>query len=87
MTVRDIAHHLSELYGSELAPDTISRITDAVLEDVARTRHEASARCDDVLMAPSGRTSRSARNAATGANSGWHRRRLPHGERATRGVR
>lgn len=34
MTVRDIAHHLSELYGTELSPDTISRVTDAVLDDV-----------------------------------------------------
>jgi putative transposase len=34
MTVRDIAAHLSELYGVEIGRDTISRITDAVLEDV-----------------------------------------------------
>jgi len=34
MTVRDISSHLSELYGS----DTISRITDAVLEDVQAWR-------------------------------------------------
>jgi putative transposase len=40
MTVRDIARHLSELYGTEIGRDTISRVTDAVLEDVAdwRTR-------------------------------------------------
>ena len=38
MTVRDIAHHLSELYGTELSPDTISRVTDAVLEDVQAWR-------------------------------------------------
>jgi len=38
MTVRDIAHHLSELYGTELSPDTISRITDAVLEDIVAWR-------------------------------------------------
>jgi putative transposase len=40
MTVRDIAAHLSELYGTEIGRDTISRITDAVLEDVQvwRTR-------------------------------------------------
>jgi putative transposase len=34
MSVRDIAAHLTELYGVELGPDTISRVTDAVLEDV-----------------------------------------------------
>src|SRR3954452_4631456 len=38
MTVRDIAAHLSELYGTEIGRDTISRITDAVLEDVAAWR-------------------------------------------------
>jgi len=35
MTVRDIAGHLSELYGTDIGSDTVSRITDAVLEDVA----------------------------------------------------
>ncbi|HEX2160244.1 MAG TPA: IS256 family transposase [Thermoleophilaceae bacterium] len=38
MTVRDIAAHLSELYGTEIGRDTISRITDAVLEDVQAWR-------------------------------------------------
>ena len=40
MTVRDIARHLSELYDTEIGRDTISRVTDAVLEDIAdwRTR-------------------------------------------------
>jgi putative transposase len=38
MTVRDISHHLSELYGTEIGRDTVSRITDAVLEDVAAWR-------------------------------------------------
>jgi putative transposase len=38
MTVRDIAAHLSELYGVEVGRDTISRITDAVLEDVEAWR-------------------------------------------------
>jgi putative transposase len=35
MTVRDIAAHLQDLYGVEIGRDTISRVTDAVLEDVA----------------------------------------------------
>ena len=38
MTVRDISAHLSELYGTEIGRDTVSRITDAVLEDVAAWR-------------------------------------------------
>lgn len=38
MTVRDISSHLSELYGTEIGRDTISRITDAVLEDVQAWR-------------------------------------------------
>ncbi len=38
MSVRDISAHLSELYATEIGRDTISRITDAVLEDVAAWR-------------------------------------------------
>ena len=38
MSVRDIAQHLTELYGVEVGRDTISRVTDAVLEDVAAWR-------------------------------------------------
>jgi len=38
MTVRDISAHLSELYGTEIGRDTISRITDAVLEEVQAWR-------------------------------------------------
>jgi len=38
MTVRDIASHLQRLYGVEIERDTISRVTDAVLEDVAAWR-------------------------------------------------
>lgn len=38
MSVRDIAAHLSGLYGVDVGRDTISRVTDAVLEDVATWR-------------------------------------------------
>lgn len=38
MTVRDISDHLSDLYGVEVKRDTISRVTDAVLEDVQAWR-------------------------------------------------
>jgi putative transposase len=34
MTVRDIGHHLQRVYGTELSHDTISTVTDAVLEQV-----------------------------------------------------
>src|SRR3954452_11182474 len=38
MTVRDIEAHLRELYGVQIGRDTISNVTDAVLEDVAAWR-------------------------------------------------
>jgi putative transposase len=41
MSVRDISGHLSELYDTEIGRDTISRVTDAVLEDVAAWRTRA----------------------------------------------
>jgi putative transposase len=34
MTIRDIGHHLQRTLGTELSHDTISKITDAVLEEV-----------------------------------------------------
>ena len=34
MTVREIQGHLAELYGTDVSPDLISRVTDAVLEEV-----------------------------------------------------
>src|SRR5690606_34873131 len=34
MTVRDIQHHLARTLGTELSHDTISKITDAVLDEV-----------------------------------------------------
>jgi putative transposase len=38
MTVRDISAHLAELYGVDVGRDTISTVTDAVLEDVIAWR-------------------------------------------------
>jgi putative transposase len=38
MTVRDISAHLSDLYGIEIGRDTISTVTDAVLDDVEAWR-------------------------------------------------
>jgi putative transposase len=34
MSVRDIQAHLSEIYGTEVSPDLISRVTDAVVEEL-----------------------------------------------------
>jgi putative transposase len=36
MTVREIQGHLAEIYGTEVSPDLISKVTDAVLEDAKR---------------------------------------------------
>ena len=38
MSVRDIEGHLKRLYGVEVGRDTISRVTDAVLDDIAAWR-------------------------------------------------
>ena len=38
MSVRGIARHVSELYGTEIGRDTVSRVTDAGLEDIAAWR-------------------------------------------------
>jgi len=38
MSVRDVSSHLEELYSVQIARDTISRVTDAVLEDIAAWR-------------------------------------------------
>jgi len=34
LTVREIQGHLAEIYGTDVSPDLISKVTDAVLEDV-----------------------------------------------------
>jgi putative transposase len=39
MTVRDISHHLQRVYGTEVGPDTISTITDEVLDEVKAWQH------------------------------------------------
>lgn len=41
MSVRDIRGHLEELYGLEVSPDLISRVTDAVLDEVKEWRSRA----------------------------------------------
>jgi putative transposase len=39
MTVRDIGYHLERTYGTDLSRETISKITDGVLEDVKEWQH------------------------------------------------
>jgi putative transposase len=39
MSVRDILHHLEQVYGTRLSHETVSRITDAVLEEVRAWQH------------------------------------------------
>jgi putative transposase len=39
MTVRDISHHLHRVYGTEVSADTVSAITDEVLEEVKAWQH------------------------------------------------
>ncbi len=39
MSVRDILHHLEQVYGTQLSHETVSRITDAVLEEVRAWQH------------------------------------------------
>jgi len=39
MTVRDIGHHLNRTLGVELSADTISKITDAVLDECKAWQH------------------------------------------------
>lgn len=41
MSVRDIRGHLEELYGLDVSPDLISRVTDAVLDEVKEWRSRA----------------------------------------------
>lgn len=38
MSTRDIRDHLAEVYGTEVSPELISKVTDAVLEDVREWR-------------------------------------------------
>jgi putative transposase len=43
MSTREIQGHLGELYGTQVSPDLISRVTDAVLEDVQQWRKRSLA--------------------------------------------
>jgi putative transposase len=52
MSVRDIIYHLRQVYGTELSPETVSRITDQVLEEVRAWQSrplDPATRADDGL--------------------------------------
>ena len=44
MTVREIQGHLRELYAVDVSPDLISRVTDAVLDEVREPQKKAARR-------------------------------------------
>jgi putative transposase len=50
MTVRDICHHLHRVYGTDLSPDTISTVTDSVLEEVKTWQHRPLDECYPVIF-------------------------------------
>jgi transposase-like protein len=41
LTVRDIRAHLEDVYGLQVSPDLISRVTDAVLDEVREWQSRA----------------------------------------------
>jgi putative transposase len=50
MTVRDICHHLQRVYGTELSPDTVSAVTDSVLEEVKAWQTRPLDECYPVIF-------------------------------------
>jgi putative transposase len=50
MTVRDICHHLQRVYGTDLSPDTVSTVTDAVLEEVKAWQTRPLDECYPVIF-------------------------------------
>jgi putative transposase len=50
MTVRDICHHLQRVYGTELSPDTVSSVTDSVLEEVKAWQTRPLDECYPVIF-------------------------------------
>ena len=50
MTTGDIQAHLSEIYGTDISRDTISRITDAIVEDMTAWQHRPLDRVYPVIL-------------------------------------
>ena len=49
MTVREIQGHLTELYGIDVSPDLISRVTDSVLDEVREWQSRSPVCCVSVI--------------------------------------
>jgi putative transposase len=52
LTVRYIRSHLEELYGLKVSPDLISRVTDAVLDEVWKWQSRALERLYPIIILP-----------------------------------
>ena len=50
LTVREIQGHLKEIYGTEVSPDLISRVTDAVLEEVKAWQSQPLDACYPIVF-------------------------------------
>ena len=50
LSVRDIQAHLEDLYGLRVSPDLISRVTDAVLDEVREWQHRALDRMSPIVI-------------------------------------
>ena len=50
LSVRDIQAHLEDLYGLRVSPDLISRVTDAVLDEVREWQHRALDRMYPIVI-------------------------------------
>lgn len=50
MSVREIQAHLTDLYGVEISPDLISRVTDSVLDDIKAWQNRALDACYPVVI-------------------------------------
>jgi len=50
MTTGDIAHHLGDIYGTEVSRDLVSRVTDAVIEDMGQWQSRPLDACYPVVL-------------------------------------
>ena len=50
MTTGDIANHLADVYGTEVSRDLVSRVTDAVIEDMQQWQSRPLVSCYPVLL-------------------------------------
>jgi hypothetical protein len=57
LTVREIQGHLKELYETEVSPDLISKVTDAVLDEVKEWQSRPLDACHPIIFFLCGRRS------------------------------